>query len=214
VPAPASAPAPAPASTPAPGPTVTGLAPDYPIRTERLLLRPWRSDEEATFFRLRGDPEVVRYLYQEPITRDEAGEVLAQRSSLHAITEPGQWLNLAVEVASTGFVAGDVGIAWTSDEHRTAEVGYTFLPDHQGHGYATEAAAAMVDLAFTGLAVHRVVGHLDGRNDASAAVLRRLGMRLEAHLVENEWVKGEWTDDKVYAVLDREWAARKGQPRS
>jgi RimJ/RimL family protein N-acetyltransferase len=155
---------------------------------------------------LRGDPEVVRYLYDEPLSRSEAGDRLAQLRS--EISEPDQWMNLAVEVVATGQVVGDVGLCWRSDTHRRAEVGYTLLPDHRGLGYATEAATAMVELAFGSLGAHRVSGHLDQRNRASAAVLERLGMRREAHLVENEWVKGEWTDEAVYAVLAREWRAR------
>ena len=95
------------------------------------------------------------------------------------------------------------------DEHRQAEIGYTFAPEHHGHGYATEAAAAMVDLAVTVLGAHRVCGRLDSRNAPSARVLERLGMRHEAHLVQNEWVKGEWCDETIYAVLADEWAARR-----
>ena len=52
----------------------------------------------------------------------------------------------------------------------------------------------------------RITGRLDARNAASGRVLERLGMRHEAHLIENEWVKGEWTDEAIYAVLAREWA--------
>ena len=52
-----------------------------------------------------------------------------------------------------------------------------------------------------------VVGRIDPRNTASAAVLTRLGMRHEAHLVENEWVKGEWASEGVYALLAAEWSA-------
>jgi RimJ/RimL family protein N-acetyltransferase len=192
---------------PAPGPTVTGLAPGYPIRTDRLLLRPWRPDELDAFHGLRGDPEVARYLYNAPLTRAESEARLALQRSV--ITETGQWMNLVVEVADTGEVAGDVGLCWLSAVDRAVEVGYTFMPAYHGRGYATEAAGAMVDLAFTDLGAHRVFGHLDARNTASAAVLERLGMRREAHFVENEWVKGEWTDDVVYAILATEWAARR-----
>ena len=66
----------------------------------------------------------------------------------------------------------------------------------------------MVDYAFTGLGAHRVVGRMDARNVASARVMERLGMRREAHLLENEYVKGEWTDEVIYAVLDTEWSGR------
>jgi RimJ/RimL family protein N-acetyltransferase len=96
------------------------------------------------------------------------------------------------------------------DDHRQAEIGYTFVPEHHGRGYATEAAGAMVDLAFTGLGAHRVTGRLDARNTSSARVLERLGMHREAHLVQNEWVKGEWCDEVVYAVLADAWAERRG----
>ncbi len=192
---------------PAPGPEVTGLRPAYPIRTERLALRPWDPSDLDAFHRLRGDPEVVRYLYGYPMTRDEAETRLGAQSS--AITECGRWMNLAVLLAATDELLGDVGVCWISAVHREVEIGYTFLPEHHGHGYATEAAAAVVDLAFSGLGAHRVTGRIDARNTASAAVLGRLGMRHEAHFVENEWVKGEWTDESVYAVLASEWAARR-----
>jgi RimJ/RimL family protein N-acetyltransferase len=80
-------------------------------------------------------------------------------------------------------------------------------PDHQGRGYATEAAAALLELAFDGFGMHRVIGRLEARNTPSARVLEKLGMRREAHFVENELVKGEWQSELVYAVLAAEWAA-------
>ena len=57
--------------------------------------------------------------------------------------------------------------------------------------------------------LHRVCGRLESRNAASARVLEKLGMRREAHLIENEWVKGEWQSESVYALLAREWEARR-----
>ena len=183
------------------------LQPEYPILTERVALRPWRMDELDRYHQLRGDPEVARYLYDEPLTRDRAADKLSGLRT--EITAPGEWINLAVQIvadaAGGGRVVGDVGLCWTSDVHRQAEIGYAFLVDSRGHGYAAEAASAMVSLAFTGLGVHRVTGRLDARNLPSAALLERLGMRREAHLVENEFVKGEWTDEVVFAVLEHEW---------
>jgi RimJ/RimL family protein N-acetyltransferase len=179
------------------------LDPEYPIWTPRLAIRPWRPDDAATYHALRGDPSVVRYLYGEPLTRDGAAAKLAELRS--RIAAPGESVNLAVELRGSAVVVGDVGLCWTSDVHRQAEIWYAFLPAHHGHGYATEAAAAMVDLAFSGLEAHRVSAQIDARNAASAALLERLGMRRQAHLVENEFVKGEWTDEVIYAVLAREW---------
>ena len=53
-----------------------------------------------------------------------------------------------------------------------------------------------------------LAGRLDARNSASARVLERLGMRREALFRENELVKGEWTDELVYALLEDEWLTR------
>ena len=94
-----------------------------------------------------------------------------------------------------------------SERDKTAEVGFIFDTRRQGKGLATEAAGALIDLVFTSAGFHRVIGRTEARNAASARVLEKLGMRLEAHFVENEWVKGEWQSELVYAVLDREWTA-------
>jgi RimJ/RimL family protein N-acetyltransferase len=95
-------------------------------------------------------------------------------------------------------------------DETNAEIGYVVHPDHVGRGIATEAAAPMLRFAFDpvhGLGLHRVTARIDQRNPASAAVLRKLGMRQEAVLVENEWFKGEWSTEVDFAILDREWAA-------
>ena len=55
------------------------------------------------------------------------------------------------------------------------------------------------------------MGRCDARNKASARVMERLGLRREAHLIENECIKGEWTDELIYAMLATEWFARAGR---
>jgi RimJ/RimL family protein N-acetyltransferase len=121
---------------------------------------------------------------------------------------PESGVPLAVELATTREFLGDVSLTLGPPEHRQAEMGFVFHPGHHGQGYATEAAAAVVALAFGAYDLHRVYGRLEARNLASARVLEKLGMRREAHLVENEWVKGEWQSEIVYALLAREWRER------
>ncbi len=177
-----------------------------PIRTERLTLRALSARDLDDHHVLYSDPGVVRFLYVEPLDRAGAHEHLTKR--LRAV-EPGdgEWLHLAVE--ERGAFLGEVGLGCTNAEHRGYEVGFVLARGAQGRGVATEAAAALVDAAFEELGAHRVVGRLDARNAASAAVLERLGMRLEARFVANEFVKGEWCDELVYATLADEWRARR-----
>jgi RimJ/RimL family protein N-acetyltransferase len=182
------------------------LQPHYPIETERLLLRPFRTDDVEAFWAIHAYPEVVRYLYFDSPTREAARVMLEQRVRHIQIAHEGDKLLLALELDGT--VIGDVSLTWLSSEHKQGEIGFALHPNHQGKGLAREAAEAMLRLGFEDLGLHRTFGRLDARNAASAKLLERLGMRREALMLENEFVKGEWTDELLYAVLAREWAAR------
>lgn len=193
------------------------LAPTYPVETERLLLRPLdaSTDIEAVHA-YQSLPEVCRYIPFEPRTREQIAERLADPERVRwAMTEPGQALDLAMIRRDTGELIGDVLLMW--HDQTNAEIGYVVHPAHHGRGYATEAAAAMLALAFepapAGLGLHRVTARIDQRNPASAGVLTKLGMRQEAVLVENEWFKGAWSTEVDFAILDREWRARQGVSR-
>jgi RimJ/RimL family protein N-acetyltransferase len=179
------------------------------IDTARLLLRPYTMADLDDLADIRRRPEVMRYLYQDVQGRDEVAEVLHRRATTQtALRSEGDGLVLAAELREAGRVIGDVSMRWVSETHRQGEIGFTFHPDYHGKGYASEAARAMLRLGFEEAGFHRVEGRCDARNDASARLMERLGMRREAHLVENEWFKGEWGSELVYAILDREWKAR------
>jgi RimJ/RimL family protein N-acetyltransferase len=177
------------------------------IETERLLLRPFREADVDDLHAMRSLPEVVRYLYGEVRSRKEVEAILAERVTLTSLAEDDDSLVLAAERRADGRVIGDVALWLRSAEHRQGEIGFVFHPDVQGQGYAREAASALLDLAFSELGLHRVFGRTDPRNEASAALMRRLGMRQEAHLRENEIFKGAWGDELVFAVLEGEWKA-------
>ena len=182
--------------------------PEYPIHTERLLLRPYAHGDVDALYAYQRLPEVHRYLYSEPRTRAEVEAIVADRAGSAALTEAGQAITLVAELAQTGELVGDCVLFWRSQEHEQGEVGYVFNPAYHGRGLATEAVGALLRLGFEGLGLHRIAGHLDARNTASARVLERAGLRREAHLVENEFIKGEWADEVIYGILRSEWEGR------
>ena len=184
--------------------------PEYPIRTERLLLRPYARADVDALYAYQRLPEIHRYLYTEPRSRPEIEALVAERADARALAEAGQALALVVDLAQTSELVGDCMLFWHSQEHQQGEVGYVFNPAYQGRGYATETVGALLRLGFDGLGLHRITGRLDARNVASARVLERVGLRREAHLMENEFVKGEWTDELIYAILRREWEGSRG----
>ncbi len=178
---------------------------DREIRTGRLLLRRYRETDLDRLAAIQSLPEVARYLYWEPRTRAEVEPALAQRMAETRLDHDDDAVTLAVERRGDGLLLGDATIFLRSVANRQVEVGYVFHPDAGGRGYATEAARALVDLAFGALNAHRVFARTDARNTASAALLRRLGMRQEAHFREAEIFKGAWGEELVFAVLEGEW---------
>lgn len=184
------------------------LHPAYPLLTERLAVRPFQDTDLTAYHAIHSRPDVVRFLYWEPRSVDEVREMLERRKVDVAIDREGDGLNLAAELRATGEVIGHFSLTLASAEHRQGEVGFVLHPDHHGHGYGAEGAKVMLRLGFEELGLHRIFGRCDGRNASSARLMERLGMRREATLLENEFVKGEWTDELDYAMLDREWQAR------
>jgi RimJ/RimL family protein N-acetyltransferase len=181
---------------------------DGAIETQRLRLRPFVGGDLDALFAYQSRDDVTRYLYWGARSHEEVRTALELKMTATAIRAEGDFLALAAESASTGEIVGDVVLGLVSEEHRTGEIGFIVHPDHHGNGYATEAAEPLLRIAFEQLGLHRVIGSVEARNTASARVLEKLGMRREAHLVENEFVKGEWQSGLVFAILDREWAAR------
>ncbi|NBE55312.1 GNAT family N-acetyltransferase [Streptomyces boluensis] len=179
-----------------------------PVTTERLVLRLFTPDDLDDVYAYQSLDEVARYLLRPPLTRDECARSLAQRAAGTEWTEDGDALVLAVCRAGTPGVVGELVLKLASARGRQAEIGWIFNPSYAGHGYATEAARATASLAFTHLNVHRLFARLDARNTASARICERLGMRHEAHLIENDLDDEGWSDEYVYATLAREWKER------
>jgi len=183
------------------------LRPDYPIRTPRLVLRPYALGDFDALHDIQSRPGITRYLLFDTRDRDQVRTSLEQKVAACVLDDEGGNLTLAVVLPETGALIGDVTLFWLSRANRQGEIGYVLHPDHGGQGYATEAARVLLRLGFEDLGLHRIIGRIDARNAPSARVLERLGMRREAHFVQNEILKGEWTDEVVYAMLEDEWRA-------
>src|ERR1700755_3377458 len=96
------------------------------IRTERLLLRRFRADDLDRLAAMQALPEVARYLYWEPQTREQVEPILERRIAAQRLEKDDDWVVLAVERQEDGLLLGDVTIFLRSVEHRQAEVGWVF----------------------------------------------------------------------------------------
>lgn len=178
------------------------------LMTQRLVLRPLRLSDSAAVFEYRSNPDVSRFQVWEPQDVREVRSFIAGLLDVEP-DMPGTWYQLAITLRETGELVGDCGLHFPTERQGQAEVGITLAPAHQGRGYATEALERVLEYLFSDLGKHRVYATVDPRNAASIALLERVVMRREGHLRESAWVKGEWADDVIYAMLEKEWRSRR-----
>lgn len=171
--------------------------------TARLDARRFTAADVAAFTAYRADPDVARYQSWDAFTRAE-GEALVESMRGADLGTPGQWVQLALEDRSRGVLVGDLACKVNAAEPREMEVGFTLAAAEQGRGYATEALTALLDHAFTAMGLRRVVAVIDVRNAPAAALLVRVGMRREAHFIDNVFFKGTWGSELLFAKLARE----------
>jgi RimJ/RimL family protein N-acetyltransferase len=190
----------------APSPFVLPPAPaELLIGTERLLLRPLEEADLEAAAVYRGDPEVCRFLPFPPQTADDIRGRIGHILGSTSLEGERGGVPVAIVRRDDGELIGDLVLFHLDAVNGTVEIGWVVRPDAAGRGYATEACRALLDTAFRVYGVRRVVARIDADNTASARLAERLGMRLEARLVENEWFTGRWGDELDYAILAREW---------
>ncbi len=183
---------------------------NLPIHTERLTLRTLQKSDAESVYAMYSNPDMVRYLYMPQMQPGGLGEAMKRRVKRSKLASEGDILELAVLLKATGQFVGALTFFYRSEVHQRGEIGYAVLPEFAGQGYATEGARELLRIGFEHLGLHRIEAQCDARNLASARVMARLGMQPEAHLRENEFVKGEWTDEILYGMLAEEWTRLKG----
>jgi RimJ/RimL family protein N-acetyltransferase len=190
-------------------------APDYlwrpaPVDTPRLLIRPYREDDLAALHDIHRRADVVRYVsWPAHASLEESRLLLETRRTVPGLATDGDKLVLAVTDKQDGHLLGEVALILNDRALLQGEIGFILHPDHQGHGYAFEAAQAMLEIGFRNAGLRRIIGRCDARNAASAGLMEKLGLRREAQFRQSEWIKGEWIDRLIYACLAGE--ARPGR---
>jgi RimJ/RimL family protein N-acetyltransferase len=175
------------------------------VKTDRLILRLFEKsdfDEVLAYYAL---PDVQRYLDWKARDKIEAKSAFEAMRKQTQLTRPGDVLTLAVVRKSDGKVTGHVSLRYTDATAAQGEVRFAVAPVFRRKGYGTEAVKAALDLGFDQYRLHRIFARTAGQNEASARLLKSLGMRLEAHYREHALFQGEWDEELHFAVLDREW---------
>ncbi len=158
-------------------------------------------------FKYRSDPKICRYQSFIPSSLGDVEEFIDNLQS-NAFDTTGTWFQFAIRLQESGQLIGDIGTHFSADDPRQVEIGFTVSPVYQGQGYGTEAVISVLDYLLGSLQKHRVYASVDPRNEPSVALLKRVGMRQEAHFLKSLWFKGEWSDDMVFGILESDWKSR------
>ncbi|MEO8112957.1 MAG: GNAT family N-acetyltransferase, partial [Phenylobacterium sp.] len=163
--------------------------PWFPIRTERLLLREFRESDLDDTHAYAIDPEVVRYMEWGPNTPAETRAFLDRQLADNA-EWPRPGVTLAVEHVADARMIGSTRLLVSDPANRTGDFGYSYHSAYWRQGYGTEVGRAILDAAFRALGLHRMWAECDVQNVGSYGVMRKLGMRREAHTLASKLVKG------------------------
>jgi [ribosomal protein S5]-alanine N-acetyltransferase len=178
------------------------------LETERLILRDFVKEDWQRVLEYQSDPLYLRYYEWAERTPEAAREFVGWFLD-HQKQKPRIKFQLAIVLKSNNQLIGNCGIRMDKANALQADIGYELDPKYWNHGYATEAAHAIVDFGFSSFGLHRVWSWCVADNVGSAHVLEKLGMRLEGRLRENEFYKGRWWDTLMYAILIHEWEIHK-----
>jgi RimJ/RimL family protein N-acetyltransferase len=177
----------------------------WPRTTDRLSLRPATAEDADAMFAYRSLEPVARWMTQLPTDVESWRADFGKRSPY------------ALMIMLDGAPIGDLFLktedAWAQSEVRDrardvfAEIGWCLAPEHEGHGYATEAVRDLLAIVFEGLGLRRVIAICFADNEPSWRLMERIGMRREAHHVrDNLHRDGGWYDGLTYALLAEEWS--------
>jgi RimJ/RimL family protein N-acetyltransferase len=175
------------------------------LQTPRLVLRPITLADWPMIHRYMSDPVVTRWLPEGSLNEAQS-QAFARKNAGRSAAAVA-----VIERESAQLVGHMVFHPWLG--RATHEIGWAIDSRHQGRGYATEAARALIDFAFGALNCHRLVATCQPQNLASWRVMEKLGMRREAHFRRALYQEtGEWWDEYFYALLADEHVAAASSP--
>jgi ribosomal-protein-alanine N-acetyltransferase len=170
------------------------------LRTARLLLGPFDPEDAAELQRLAGAREIADTTVSIPHPYD-LDHALAWIGQQRREAVRGRAINFAIRLLPTGPLIGSAGLRDLDREHLQAELGFWIGLEWWGHGYAREAAAAVIRFGFESLGLNRICAHHMKRNPAAGKVLEAAGMQWEGLLRQRVRKWGVYEDVVLYAIV-------------
>lgn len=155
------------------------------LKTERLLLRRWRSQDLPAFAAMCSDPETMQFIGSGS-TRTVEQTKRAVINFEREWDEKGFGL-FALELLETNAFIGFTGLSeptFLPEVMPVVEIGWRIQRTHWGHGYATEAARAALDFGLIDLELPNIISIFQVENEASRKIVSKIGMRFDRQTID------------------------------
>lgn len=167
------------------------------ITTPRLLIRTFEAQDWQAVYSYMSDKTVMHYMPEGVLNEDQVQNFITENSNEQA-------KHFAIVLREQQRVIGHLVFHKYFGDH-TYEIGWVMNPAYHYHGYASEAAQALLDHGFNKMKLHRIIATCQPENIASYRVMEKIGMRQEGFFKKCIPHGETWWDEYYYAILEEEW---------
>lgn len=182
------------------------------IESPRLRLRKMEKQDSADMYEYACREETTRYLLWNP--HPSIGYTKSYLSMVQRMYRNGGYYDWAVIEKASGRMIGTCGFARLDERHGVGEIGYVLNAAYRHHGYASEAASAVIEFGFEKLELNRIEGRYMVENEASRRVMEHCGMIYEGTLRGSMFVRGRYRDIGLCALLRCDYERMKAEQQS
>ena len=180
----------------------------YPLLTPRLSIEPLKLSDLDTFVSYRQDADIARFQsWDTTYSAEQAVELIECQAEIKLPNE-GQWLQLGIHDQNSGELVGDLALHLVSESQSVFELGFTLASQHQGKGFAREAASRLMSDLFSEVGAEKIVAHTDRRNTASIRLLLSLGFKSHPEKSWTENFKNETVTVDYFDCLSQSESSR------
>ena len=180
----------------------------YPLLTPRLSIEPLKLSDLGTFVDYRQDANIARFQsWDTAYSAEQAVELIESQAGV-MLPDEGQWLQLGIHDRTSGELVGDLALHLVNESQSVFELGFTIASQHQGKGFAREAASRLMSYLFSELGAEKIVAHTDRRNTVSIRLLLSLGFQFHPEKSWTENFKNEIVTVDYFDCLEQSESSR------
>ncbi len=174
------------------------------IETQRLFIKAIQPVNAETVYNYRIDPRVNKYQNWESISYESILKFINENLKTE-FNSPDKWKQFGIYTKDNDFLIGDTGLHFLNPQNSIVEIGFTLSHENQGFGYGSEAVKSIIYFLFKILKKHRIFASVDPQNNKSISLLKRVGFKQEAYFKKSLFIKENWVDDVIFALLNEEY---------